>query len=100
MLILCECAGGYAGLQRVMQWNLEFMARSDQGEAYLELANRWHTIALSARLACGPSCFARLHACSSSIPGQELSEACHGHISVSLDVHMHQQHLLVGAISS
>ena len=31
-------AGGYAGLSRVMQWNLGFMARSDQGEQYLELA--------------------------------------------------------------
>ena len=39
LMPLCA-AGGYAGLQRVMQWNLEFMARSDQGEAYLELANR------------------------------------------------------------
>ena len=36
----CCAAGGYAGLQRVMQWNLDFMARSDQGEAYRELANR------------------------------------------------------------
>ena len=38
--MLCRAAGGYAGLQRVMQWNLDFMARSDQGEAYRELANR------------------------------------------------------------
>ena len=37
--VLSDCgAGGYAGLQRVMQWNLDFMARSDQGEQYLELA--------------------------------------------------------------
>ena len=33
-------AGGYAGLQRVMQWNLEFMGKSDEGEAYMALAKR------------------------------------------------------------
>lgn len=32
--------GGYAGLQRVMQWNLEFMGKSDEGQAYMDLAKR------------------------------------------------------------
>ena len=32
--------GGYAGLQRVTQWNLDFMDKSDEGQAYLELAKR------------------------------------------------------------
>ena len=33
-------AGGYAGLQRVMQWNLEFMGKSDEGQAYMDVAKR------------------------------------------------------------
>ena len=33
-------AGGYAGLKRVMQWNLDFMAKSDEGKAYLDVAKR------------------------------------------------------------
>jgi 3-deoxy-7-phosphoheptulonate synthase len=33
-------AGGYAGLQRIAQWNLDFMAKSDQGGAYMDLAKR------------------------------------------------------------
>lgn len=32
--------GGYAGLQRVTQWNLDFMGKSDEGQAYMELARR------------------------------------------------------------
>ena len=33
-------SGGYAGLDRVTQWNLDFMANSDEGKAYVELAKR------------------------------------------------------------
>lgn len=33
-------SGGYAGLQRVTQWNLDFMENSDEGKAYMDLANR------------------------------------------------------------
>lgn len=33
-------AGGYAGLQRVMQWNLDFMNSSDEGQKYMDLASR------------------------------------------------------------
>lgn len=32
--------GGYAGLNRVTQWNLEFMGKSDEGQAYLDLARQ------------------------------------------------------------
>jgi len=32
--------GGYAGLQRVTQWNLDFMANSDEGHKYMDLAKR------------------------------------------------------------
>lgn len=33
-------AGGYAGLKRVMKWNLDFMGKSDEGKAYLDVAKR------------------------------------------------------------
>jgi 3-deoxy-D-arabino-heptulosonate 7-phosphate (DAHP) synthase class II len=29
--------GGYAGLDRIAQWNLDFMANSDEGKAYMDL---------------------------------------------------------------
>jgi 3-deoxy-7-phosphoheptulonate synthase len=32
--------GGYAGLARIAQWNLDFMANSDEGRAYMDLARR------------------------------------------------------------
>jgi 3-deoxy-7-phosphoheptulonate synthase len=32
--------GGYAALDRVADWNLDFMSNSDEGEAYLDLAKR------------------------------------------------------------
>jgi 3-deoxy-7-phosphoheptulonate synthase len=32
--------GGYAGLTRIAQWNLDFMANSDEGKAYMDLAKR------------------------------------------------------------
>ena len=32
--------GGYAGLSRVTQWNLDFMDNSDEGKAYLDVAQR------------------------------------------------------------
>lgn len=32
--------GGYAGLARIAQWNLDFMANSDEGRAYTDLARR------------------------------------------------------------
>ena len=44
--------GGYAGLQRVMQWNLDFMAKSDEGRLYADLAARVDE-AISFMLACG-----------------------------------------------
>ena len=34
---LCLPTGGYAGLQRVAQWNLDFMGKSDEGRAYMDL---------------------------------------------------------------
>lgn len=32
--------GGYAGLDRVTAWNLDFMGSSDEGKAYMDLAKR------------------------------------------------------------
>ncbi|KAI3435857.1 hypothetical protein D9Q98_001915 [Chlorella vulgaris] len=32
--------GGYAGLDRVTKWNLDFMANSEEGKAYTDLARR------------------------------------------------------------
>lgn len=32
--------GGYAGLTRIAQWNLDFMQNSDEGKAYMDLARR------------------------------------------------------------
>lgn len=39
-LIRGFASGGYAGLDRVTKWNLDFMANSDEGKAYVELAKR------------------------------------------------------------
>ncbi|KAK9813815.1 hypothetical protein WJX73_010791 [Symbiochloris irregularis] len=47
-------SGGYAGLQRVMQWNLDFMGRSDEGQQYLELAGQVDD-AIQFMTACGMS---------------------------------------------
>ncbi|EIE21053.1 3-deoxy-D-arabino-heptulosonate 7-phosphate synthetase [Coccomyxa subellipsoidea C-169] len=44
--------GGYAGLQRMMEWNLDFMGRSDEGRAYLDLARRVNE-AIQFMVACG-----------------------------------------------
>jgi 3-deoxy-7-phosphoheptulonate synthase len=44
--------GGYAGLKRVMDWNLDFMAKSDEGRTYADLAARVDE-AISFMLACG-----------------------------------------------
>ena len=48
----CPLAGGYAGLQRVMKWNLDFMAKSDEGRAYLDVAKRVDE-AIQFMVACG-----------------------------------------------
>lgn len=32
--------GGFAGLDRVTKWNLDFMSQSDEGKAYMDLAKR------------------------------------------------------------
>ncbi len=45
-------AGGYAGLQRVMEWNLDFMGKSDEGRAYLDVAKRVDE-AIQFMVACG-----------------------------------------------
>ncbi|EIE23839.1 3-deoxy-D-arabino-heptulosonate 7-phosphate synthetase [Coccomyxa subellipsoidea C-169] len=44
--------GGYAGLQRVMEWNLDFMGKSDEGRAYLDVAKRVDE-AIQFMVACG-----------------------------------------------
>ena len=33
-LLRAFCTGGYAGLDRVTQWNLEFMGKSDEGQVH------------------------------------------------------------------
>lgn len=44
--------GGYAGLSRVSKWNLDFMQKSHEGQAYLDLAKRVDD-AIQFMLACG-----------------------------------------------
>ena len=44
--------GGYAGLQRIAAWNLDFMQASDEGKAYVDLARRVDE-ALTFMRACG-----------------------------------------------
>ncbi|MED6204631.1 Phospho-2-dehydro-3-deoxyheptonate aldolase 2, chloroplastic [Stylosanthes scabra] len=39
-LLRAFATGGYAAMQRVNQWNLDFMERSEQGDRYRELAHR------------------------------------------------------------
>lgn len=39
-LLRAFATGGYAAMQRVTQWNLDFMSRSEQGDKYRELAKR------------------------------------------------------------
>ncbi|CAI0449561.1 unnamed protein product, partial [Linum tenue] len=39
-LLRAFATGGYAAMQRVTQWNLDFAERSEQGDRYQELANR------------------------------------------------------------
>eukprot|EP01018_Ginkgo_biloba_P034803 Gb_21844 [translate_table: standard] len=51
-LIRAFATGGYAAMQRVSQWNLDFTSHSEQGERYLELAHRVDE-ALGFMSACG-----------------------------------------------
>jgi len=44
--------GGYAGLARTASWNLDFMANSDEGRAYVDLARRVDE-AIAFMAACG-----------------------------------------------
>jgi 3-deoxy-7-phosphoheptulonate synthase len=46
--------GGYAGLKRIANWNLDFMSNSDEGKAYMDLARRVDE-ALQFMMACGLS---------------------------------------------
>ncbi|PIA40957.1 hypothetical protein AQUCO_02300019v1 [Aquilegia coerulea] len=39
-LLRAFATGGYAAMQRVTQWNLDFVEHSEQGERYMELAQR------------------------------------------------------------
>lgn len=39
-LLRAFVTGGYAAMQRVSQWNLDFTSNTEQGSRYLELANR------------------------------------------------------------
>ncbi|KAJ7548171.1 hypothetical protein O6H91_07G000800 [Diphasiastrum complanatum] len=39
-LLRAFATGGYAAMQRVTQWNMDFTSHSEQGGRYLELANR------------------------------------------------------------
>ncbi|XP_020272438.1 phospho-2-dehydro-3-deoxyheptonate aldolase 1, chloroplastic-like [Asparagus officinalis] len=39
-LLRALATGGYAAMQRVSEWNLDFTENSEQGDRYLELANR------------------------------------------------------------
>ncbi|CAI0537180.1 unnamed protein product [Linum tenue] len=39
-LLRAFATGGYAAMQRVSQWNLDFVQHSEQGDRYMELASR------------------------------------------------------------
>uniref|UniRef100_A0ACD6AGW7 Uncharacterized protein n=1 Tax=Avena sativa TaxID=4498 RepID=A0ACD6AGW7_AVESA len=39
-LLRAFATGGYAAMQRVTQWNLDFTEKSEQGDRYMELAHR------------------------------------------------------------
>ncbi|CAM8896808.1 unnamed protein product [Rhodiola kirilowii] len=39
-LVRAFASGGYAAMQRVSQWNLDFVGNSEQGDRYMELAQR------------------------------------------------------------
>nr|XP_023924799.1 phospho-2-dehydro-3-deoxyheptonate aldolase 1, chloroplastic-like [Quercus suber] len=39
-LLRAFATGGYAAMQRVSQWNLDFVVHSEQGDRYTELAQR------------------------------------------------------------
>lgn len=39
-LLRAFASGGYASIQRVTQWNLDFVEKSEQGDKYMELAQR------------------------------------------------------------
>lgn len=39
-LLRAFSTGGYAGLERVLQWNLDFMANTPEGTKYMEVAQR------------------------------------------------------------
>lgn len=39
-LIRAFSTGGYAGLDRVTKWNLDFMQNTTEGDAYMDLARR------------------------------------------------------------
>lgn len=51
-LLRAFATGGYAAMQRVSKWNLDFTSHSEQGERYLELAHRIDE-ALGFMAACG-----------------------------------------------
>lgn len=51
-LLRAFATGGYAAMQRVAQWNLDFMSHSEQGDKYRELAKRIDE-ALAFMAACG-----------------------------------------------
>jgi 3-deoxy-7-phosphoheptulonate synthase len=39
-LLRAFSTGGYAGLERVVEWNLDFMANTPEGNKYMEVAKR------------------------------------------------------------
>lgn len=39
-LLRAFSTGGYAGLERVVEWNLDFMANTPEGNKYIEVAKR------------------------------------------------------------
>ncbi|MCO5559339.1 hypothetical protein L7F22_012936 [Adiantum nelumboides] len=51
-LLRAFATGGYAAMQRVSQWNMDFVSNSEQGNRYLELAHRVDE-ALGFMAACG-----------------------------------------------
>ena len=58
-LVRAFSSGGYAALDRVADWELEFMKSSDEGEKYMELASRVKD-AITFMKACGVNSLSEL----------------------------------------
>jgi 3-deoxy-D-arabino-heptulosonate 7-phosphate (DAHP) synthase class II len=45
-ILMAFITGGYAAMERITQWNLAFIEHSEQGDGYMELAQRVASVGL------------------------------------------------------